>query len=90
MLVIAPPASNLIDSPNEDRMPYVGLDICRVYDRAASLAVEDMQKLGFDAEIMLARDVFEGLDVAYWRADDIHLTRSGNELLLQAVEKRCL
>ena len=88
VLLIAPPASNLIDSPNEDRMPYVGLDTCRVYDRAAELAVKDMQKQGFDADILFSRDVFENLEIKRWRADDIHLTKEGNELLLRAVCER--
>lgn len=85
VMIIAPPASNLIDSPNEDRMPYVSLETCRIYDRAASFAVSDMQKLGFNADIMYARDVFDGVPVADWRADDIHMTRAGNDLLLKAV-----
>ena len=88
VLMIAPPASNLVDSPNEDRMPYVGLDTCRVYDRAIALAVKDLQKQGFGADILLARDVFEGMDVSLWRADDIHMTQVGNELLLKAVCER--
>lgn len=88
VLMITPPASNLVDSPNEDRMPYVGLDTCRVYDRATALAVKDLQKQGFGADILFARDVFEGMDVSLWRADDIHMTRTGNELLQQAVCER--
>ena len=88
VLMIAPPASNLIDSPNEDRMPYVGVDTCRVYDRAAALAVGDMQKQGFDADILFTREVFDGIEITRWRADDIHLTREGNELFLQAICKR--
>ena len=88
VLLITPPASNLVDSPNEDRMPYVGLDTCRVYDRAAALAVSDMQKLGFSADVLFTREVFEGLPVERWRVDDIHMTREGNEFLLRAVCKR--
>ncbi len=88
VLMIAPPVSCLPDSPNEDRMPYVGLDTCRVYDRAASFAVADMQKKGFDADILFAQDVFEGLPIARWRADDIHMTKDGNKLLLRAICER--
>ena len=88
VLVIAPPASNLVDSPDEDRMPYVSVDTCRIYDKAASLAVKDMQKAGFAADIMLSREVFDGIEISRWRADDIHMTKEGNELLLQAVCKR--
>ena len=88
VLLIAPPASNLIDSPHEDRMPYVSLETCEVYDRAAAFAVADMQKAGFSADILFSRHVFEGLEVKRWRADDIHMTVEGNELLLRAVCER--
>lgn len=88
VLLIAPPASNLPDSPNEDRMPYVGVDTCRVYDRTAALAVKDLQKQGFDTDILFSRDIFEGLEITRWRADDIHMTKEGNELLLRAVCER--
>lgn len=88
ILLITPPASNLLDSPYEDRMPYVALDTCRVYDRATALAVQDVQKAGFCADVLVVRELFEGLETPIWRVDDIHLTKKGNELLLNAVCER--
>ena len=88
ILLITPPTSHLIDSPEEDRMPYVALDTCRVYDRAEELAVEDVRKQGFFADVLFSREVFDGIDVPIWRADDIHMTQEGNRLLLQAVCER--
>ena len=69
-------------------MPYVSIDTCRVYDRAEQLAVEDVQKQSFFADVLISREVFEGIDVPIWRADDIHMTQEGNRLLLQAVCER--
>ena len=69
-------------------MPYVSIDTCRVYDRAEQLAVEDVQKQSFFADVLISREVFEGIDVPIWRADDIHMTQEGNRMLLHAVCER--
>ena len=80
MLYILPPAGHNPNNPDIDCEGYTSKLTDEVYDRIIKNACNK-----FEIDTLAIRDVFDSVEVSQWRYDNIHMSRFGNEILLNAV-----
>lgn len=89
VLLLLPPLTHNPLCPGEDVYPYSSLLTAEVYCRVAERVCENLREdFGYHIDTLRIDSLFDKENVDLWRYDDIHLTRYGNEVLLEAVASK--
>jgi len=99
VLLLLPPSSHHLDDPDMDSGVFTSPHTAETYLRVAERVCTRIGQFGYDGfgsrpdvhydiEPLRLTSVFDGLDAPIWRFDNIHLNKTGNDLLLEAVAKK--
>lgn len=96
VLFLLPTSSHDPADPDRDVTPYTSKLTAEAYNRSAEKVCKRLGKPGYDGfglssdreydiEVMRISSLFDDADLPTWRFDNIHLTKHGNQVLLNAL-----
>jgi len=83
VLFLLPPSSHKPDEPELDMHPYTSLLTAEAYNRTVEYVCR-----ANNVDTLRISSLFDDNRTSDWRHDNIHLNRTGNEVLLEAVVHR--